>query len=350
VPPSVRLHAEERKRLLDHYRRDPDPAVRLRAHLLLLLDDGLPGATIATLLYSSSSTLRRWRRRLTCGGVAVVLGPPRGRRPRLARSGATLVGGGVLRLTPADFGLLRSRWSREAAAFVRWQQQGIRTSRATVHRWLRRAGQVWRRPRPVLGLRDPERAAKVQAWRPLLAGWPADEGAVFPDEGDIHTNPKSGARGMRRGPQAAVVTPGSNDQRYLAGSLNCRTGQLLTTAGPKRDGALFERHLDELRYRLRRYRVLPVICDNARFHDPRRCHRIQEYVAQGGHRIVLHFLPPYALEGNPIERVWWHLQDEIPRNHRGRDSAALLDVVFTWLEHRSPFAIATSMDDQEDAA
>jgi putative transposase len=51
-----------------------------------------------------------------------------------------------------------------------------------------------------------------------------------------------------------------------AGSLHWRTGALLETAGPRRDGALFVRHLGELRDRLRRYRVIHVICDNDKFH------------------------------------------------------------------------------------
>jgi hypothetical protein len=56
--------------------------------------------------------------------------------------------------------------------------------------------------------------------RPLRTHWPSDEAALFEDEVDIDLNPKIGRRGMRRGQQAPVETPGDNVKRYRAGSMN----------------------------------------------------------------------------------------------------------------------------------
>ena len=151
---------------------------------------------------------------------------------------------------------------------------------------------------------------------------------------------------MVRGEQAEVVTPGTNVKRYLAGSLHWRTGELiLSEPGTSRNAALFVAHLDELRRRFRRYRVIHVICDNAAFHDPGRCRKVREYRGRWGHRLRLHFLPPYAPEANPIERVGWHLREEITRNHRCRDIEGLLDLVFDWLAAGSHFDIETSLYD-----
>ena len=89
------------------------------------------------------------------------------------------------------------------------------------------------------------------------------------DEVEVNTNPQIGAMWMRRGQQAKVVTPGTNEKRYLAGSLNWRTGALILTEGlPKagRTTALFLRPLDELRGHLLRYHTIHVLCDNARSH------------------------------------------------------------------------------------
>lgn len=63
-----------------------------------------------------------------------------------------------------------------------------------------------------------------------------------------------------------VEPPDEDDKRYLAGSMSGRTGTLWVTEGEHRDGALFVRHLGDLRLRLRRYRVTHVICNNACFH------------------------------------------------------------------------------------
>jgi hypothetical protein len=52
-------------------------------------------------------------------------------------------------------------------------------SRETVRRWLRRAGLVWRRPRPMLSRTDPDRDAILGGLRVLLRDLPDDETAVF---------------------------------------------------------------------------------------------------------------------------------------------------------------------------
>ena len=53
---------DDRTVLLRHYRGSPGPAVRLRCHILLLLDAGHPWALIAAVLFTSSATINRWRR------------------------------------------------------------------------------------------------------------------------------------------------------------------------------------------------------------------------------------------------------------------------------------------------
>ena len=167
----------------------------------------------------------------------------------------------------------------------------LQVSAETVRRWWQRAQLVWRRPRPVVGPTDPQREAKLGARRQLLAALPPNAIAVFQDEVAINPNPKIGARWMRRSHQAELPTPGTNDKRYLAGSLNWRTAALLVTAGfPKqsRTAALFLRQLDDLRCRWRRYRTIHVIWDKARIHH---CQPVQRYLRRWGHRRVLHYLP-----------------------------------------------------------
>jgi hypothetical protein len=70
----------ERQAVLAYYRRSADPDVRLRAHILLLLDAGFPWATIGAVLFCSASTISRWKWRFEKDGANAVLGRPRGRR------------------------------------------------------------------------------------------------------------------------------------------------------------------------------------------------------------------------------------------------------------------------------
>jgi putative transposase len=61
-------------------------------------------------------------------------------------------------------------------------------------------------------------------------------------------------------------------------------------------------------------------------------------------------LPPYSPDLNPIERVWWHLHENITRNHRCQDLSELLDQVFTWLGQENPFQIEGSVYPEVKAA
>jgi transposase len=340
---SVTLDAAQRRALIERYRKDPDPEVRSRAHILLLLDDGHSWATVATLLFCSSRTIDRWVKRFHREGVEGLAGHKPGRPFRLAARWIAVVVEWVTTQAPRDFGFLRSRWCCEAVAILMLELHQVEVSRETVRRWLHRGNLVYRRPRPTLKPKDPGRQAKLDALRGLLAHLPDDETAVFQDEVDLNTNPKIGAMWMVKGQQAEVETPGNNEKRYLSGSIHWRTGQVFLTQGRPKQGrntALFLAHLDELRGRLQRYRKIHVICDSAK------CHTSDEVAVclwEHRERIELHLLPKYSPDCNPIERVWWHLHEEITRNHRCRTMEELLDLTFAWLRSRNPLKIEGSV-------
>jgi putative transposase len=346
----LRITARERQALVEQYRKGASPRVRLRSHILLLLAEGYSWAVIAGVLFCSTRTIARWKRRVETEGISAILGPPVPPAARLGPWWSEAVAHWVQEYSPRDFGFLRSRWCCGVIVLLLVEYHELRVSAETVRRWLHREEMVWRRPRPVVGPTDPQREAKLQALRQLLATLPAHEIAVFQDEVDINTNPKLGAMWMRRGQQAEIPTPGTNEKRYLAGSLNWRTGALIVTESlPKqgRSAALFVRHLDDLRRRLLCYQKIHVVCDNARSHT---CRLVQQYLQRWGHRVVLHYLPTYAPDTNPIERIWWHLHEEITRCHRCQSMEELLDLVFAWLRKRARFTVEDSVYSLPQAA
>jgi putative transposase len=193
----------------------------------------------------------------------------------------------------------------------------------------------WRRPRPVVGPKDPQHAAKMRHIRRLLRSLPADEVAVFEDEVQIDLNPKIGCCWMPVGQQTEVVTPGDNVQRHLAASLVARTGRLIVSeAGPRRDTTLFLQHLEDLCRRLRAWKRIHLICDNAGFHKSR---KVRQWLAARKGRIVLHYLPTRAPEENRIERVFWRLHETVTRNHRCQNIDELLSEVYDWCAHNLYF-------------
>src|SRR6266540_3907814 len=147
---SIALSPDERNALLDHYRTDPDPQVRLRAHLILLLADGHPWSLLVAVRYCSTATIARWQKRFQRGRLDALFGRRRGPRPRATAGWAALVVRWVTESTPRVFGFLRSRWCCALLALLLWRRYRLGVSRETVRRWLHQYGFVWRRPRPVL--------------------------------------------------------------------------------------------------------------------------------------------------------------------------------------------------------
>ena len=322
---SIQLSAADRKSLLQAFRSGGEGF--RRAHVMLLLADGLSVREVRQVSYGSFDLINSAIQRFRSGGVAAVIGA---RAVPAAPRWWRRVAQWAAHKTPEDFGYFRRRWSCATLAEVLSWQTGVKRSAEAIRCGLRRMNFVWRRPRPIVGPVDPEHARKLQSIRDLLTQLPEDETAVFQDEVDIHLNPKIGSCWMKRGQQTEVRTPGNNEKRHLAGSLVWRTGTLIVSpAGHRRDSDLFVAHLDDLRCRLRSARRIHVICDNAAFHRSR---KVQDYLKRWKHRIVLHYLPKYAPETNPIERVWWQLHESLTRNHRCQTMQELLDDVYEWID------------------
>lgn len=325
---SIELTLAERKVLLAVCQRGPTVRMSRRAQVILLLAAGHSWREVQAVAFVSNDLIQECLRRWRQGRAPAVLQEQRQPKPIPSWLARVLVW--VSQHCPQDFGYFRTRWSCETLAETLAWETGIHLSAETVRRGLHRLGWRWRRPRPVLAPVDPKYSEKVRQIRKLLARLAADETAVFQDEVDVHLNPKIGSCWMPRGQQATVVTPGNNEKRHVAGSLHWRTGGLLVSPPERRrDSRLFVKHLDDLRRRLRGFRRIHVIVDNAAFH---RSQLVWRYLARWKHRLQLHFLPCYAPQCNPIERVWWNFHESVTRNHHCRTLDELLQNAQQWFD------------------
>ena len=144
------LTTKQRDELLQIYRKDTDPELRFRAHIILLLAEGHTWDTIEALLFCSSRTLDRWKKRFEAQGIEGLTGRKRGRPFRFGLAWVAVLVSWVTTKTPRDFGFLRSRWSCAILALLWRQQHDVKVSRETVRRLLHRGQLVYRRPRPIL--------------------------------------------------------------------------------------------------------------------------------------------------------------------------------------------------------
>jgi len=231
---------------------------------------------------------------------------------------------------PTDSGWERPTWTRELIALEMERRGFPRVSVAAVGRALRDIGARRGNPKPVVVCPWPgRRRRRVLNELLRLCGACTHEHPVFhADEVDVHLNPKIGCAWMPVGQQATVETPGKNEKHYLAGARHCITKRLTWVDGAKKNSALFCALLDKIVEEYPDAKRIHVICDNFIIHSSK---ITQRHLAKLNSKVVLHFLPPYCPDDNPIERVWQDLHANVTRNHRCTSMAQLLAKVQSFL-------------------
>ena len=183
--------------------------------------------------------------------------------PSLKRSVVAL-----LKTLPRAWGWCRTRWSCATLALELQARRGVQVSSETMRRWLHDLGWVWKRAKLAAKDEDPQRGEKLARIRLIFEPLPVQAALCFADERDIPLLPKVGYHWMPKGEQVEVLTPGTNEKRYLAGAWDMRTGALLHRVWwRKTHGLLLDllQALDQA-YPPRRFTQLYVAVDNYKIH------------------------------------------------------------------------------------
>jgi transposase len=214
------------------------------------------------------------------------------------------------------------------------KETGIALSISHVRTLLLEMGCRRGRPRPALRIPVRGRRRILENIARLVKRASPKQEVFYMDEADIDLNPRIGLAYIKRGHQPLVFTPGKNRKRYVAGALNARTGSLVNSYSEKKNSGLFISLLERLQSVYRRAETLHLILDNYIIHKSR---QTLSWLGRIGHRVVLHFLPPYSPESNVIERLWKQMHDHVTRNHRHATMESLMVAVAQFLDDVQPF-------------
>jgi hypothetical protein len=219
-------------------------------------------------------------------------------------------------------------------------RRGLGVSAETVRRWLHALGWEWKRAK--LGAKDddPQRVEKLARIRYAVERLRAGRALCFADELDLSLLPKVGYQWMPKGAQVEVLTPGTNEKRYLAGALDITTGATQHCVWYRKTTGLF---LDLLATLDRAYPVptfsrLSVVVDNSKIHY---AGEVAQWLAAHP-RFELLYLPTYCPKANPIERACGEVHDKCTRNHTRKRMWHLVQDVRRHLAVHGPWPYALS--------
>jgi len=327
------LGRQQKRKLGRLIHRESDAGMKTRMSIILHLANGQRPVAVARALHIARSTVYRVAERFRADGWAGLADRREDNGRRLVDDSVLLELRAIVAESPASFGWPRPTWTQEMLGLTLQRRIGVRLSRQTIGRCLRRIGARHGRPRPVLRCPWSKAAQmrRIRAIERLLTTRPADEVALYADEVDIHLNPKIGPDWMLPGRQKVVVTPGQNVKRYLAGALDTRSGQLLWVADRHKRSGLF---IELVRHVVRRNpqaRRIHLIVDNYSIHSSRQT----KLALAEWPQVQLHYLPPYSPDFNPIEREWRLLHAKVTRNHRCATIDELMEQVRRYLAYRN---------------
>jgi len=329
------LSRRQRRILKAFAKGNSDAVLRCRCKVVLALVRGNTPRMIAETGLASESQVYRVVKRFVDEGMAGLADRREDNGEAKVTEHYESILWEVVAGSPQDYGYRRPTWTQELLILVLHKQTKIRISTSTMSRLLKRLKIRLGRPKPTVGCPWPKarKTRRLNALRRLVAELPDDEVVVYMDEVDIHLNPKIGPDYMLPGTQKNVLTPGKNHKRYLAGSLDARSGKLCWLEGEQKNSTLFLLFLWQLlREDYPQAKRIHVILDNYRVHSSR---QVELALPNMQDRIRLHFLPPYCPDHNRIERVWRDLHANVTRNHRCRTIGQLMCEVRRWLRRRN---------------
>jgi transposase len=315
----------------------------LALHLLLLCAAGRTPSEVASVLFCSRSSVYRIVRAYRAGTLSFEEGSERAtpqRRPRVLTPSLKRSVLALLKTAPRALGWCRTRWSCAALAVELQVRRGVIVSTETMRQWLHELGWEWKRAKVAAKDDDPERVTKLARIRLAVEQLRAGAALFFADELDINLLPKVGYQWMPQGEQAAVLTPGTNEKRYLAGALDLTTGTITHCVWYRKQTGLFLDLLDTLdrTHPAPLFTYLTVVVDNAKIH---KAAKVQQWLAAHP-RFALLYLPTYCPRANPIERAFGDVHDKCTRNHTRKRIWHLVQDVHQHLRVNGPWRYALS--------
>ena len=315
------LTPEERAELKAHHRSDRDRRVCDRIKAVLLSDDGWTYEMIGKALLLDDQTVGNYVKAY------------RGSKKLKHESGGS---SGKLTKEESDelvkhLETVLYLYIKDICAYVRKIYQKEYTV-AGMQSWMRRQGFVYKNPKGIPAKANLEAQEKfIKGYELFMNTTPEDEPILFGD--CVHpTQTTKLSRGwIKKGKDQYVPSTGSKERVNISGAINLASLEVVHRNYERINS---ENFVDFLKHLERYYPTAPKIhlfVDQGSYHTSQ---ITKDYVTKS--RVVLHYLPPYSPNLNPIERLWKIMHEHVSNNkyyEKGKDFVQAVKTFFNTTVH-----------------
>src|SRR5277367_4752877 len=207
---------------------------------------------------------------------------------------------------------------------------GVKFTGSGMTKWLTRNGFSFKKPKGTPAKADPEKQTEfVRYYEDLLNTLSEDEPVEFADAVHPTMATKITYGWIRKGKDKLIATTASRTRINLLGSINLGTMDVTIASHEKINSESMEKHFAALRKKYPKAPRIHQILDRGSYNKSENTRNSAKKYG-----IILHHLPTYSPNLNPIERLW-KIMNEYTRNNRVFKSVsefkkALDDFFISW--------------------
>jgi transposase len=226
------------------------------------------------------------------------------------------------------------RSTRQIGAWIEKEFGLVYESRSGLIALLHRLGLEYHKPDIIpRKLNKEKQQAFIESYDNLLNSLADNEAVLFADAvHPTHAARPAGCWAPKQEKLAIEQTSG-RERINIHGAIDLATGQTRMIEVVTVDAVSTIRLLESIEALYPLLALIHVFLDNARYHHAK---LVQEWLAQPGCRIKLHFIPSYCPHLNPIERLWGLMHRNVTHNKCYATCAQFADATLGFLREKVP--------------
>jgi len=183
----------------------------------------------------------------------------------------------------------------------------------TVHgmrNWLQRHGFSYKKPAVVPGKANEQQQKEwITEYEKLRAELPEDETICFIDGVHPSHNVQTAYGWIKKGVRKEIPANSGRSRLNLSGAVDIVSHKVIIHSDKTLNADSTTQFFHKIEEAYPNKSRIHVFCDNARYYKNK---LVQEYLKES--KIILHFLPPYSPNLNPIERLWKWMKEVVIYN------------------------------------